>query len=315
MVNTVGVGTMRKTIAGADDFQRILFELLLTSNNESLDEKKKKEYSDFFINESSEEFIEDIPYDIITEFIYEKNIYNIENLNTIFRELEETIERDTKSDTDKKILAKKCLKKLIRNIRLALVQQKYISDKRNEIYILNSKIDEAQATLQRVQKELDDKVKDVEKNIYSNQMSVLGIFASVVVVFIGGFGASVNLISNLVNSVPLTKILMISSLLFMGIACIVYLLLVISSRITKHGNIPEVANKTFYRIFRILALLCLVSALIYQLQFSRTSFSLIQQGIWYSEGAKAIEFLITIIMIVIVLIPKPVFVLKNWLNR
>lgn len=300
-----------RNLIPVDEFQTILFELL--SQNE-IDHSHKKKYCDFFIKKSNDEFIEDIPYDFITRVIYARNIYDTQVLETIFDELQTYIMQE-RYDAIQKDLAQSCLKKIIRHIRLALVQNEFIGDKQGEVSRLTWELQEARRSLEELSKDLDKKVLETEKNIHINQMSVLGVFAGVVTAFIGGFGVTINIFSNLVNKVPMPKIIAISSLLFIGISCVIYLLLGMSSRMIQEEEKDEAAKKTFYRIVRILALMCLGAALIYQLQFSNENPLFTQQGLWYTQMSKWVEIGITIVMIGLAIFPLPIFKIKNWVNR
>lgn len=224
-----GAYSNRKLIP-VDEFQTILFELLLQND---IDEIHKKKYCDFFIKKSNEEFIEDIPYDFITKVIYTRNIYDTQVLETIFDELQTYIDIQENYDVPPKDFAKSCLKKIIRHIRLALVQNEFIEEKQGEVSRLTWELQEARRSLEELSKDLDKKVLESEKNIHINQMSVLGVFAGIVTAFVGGFGVTMNIFSNLVNQVPMPKIIALSSLLFIGISCVIYLLLGMSSRLIQ----------------------------------------------------------------------------------
>lgn len=312
----MATGPMRKlyhsNLTPSNEFEEILFSLLLKQRLE-FDEKKK--YGDYFIKNSSDEFIEVIPYDILTKFIYTYNIFDTTVLDTMFNEIQKYIKEDEITEKIKKEKSIKCLNKIIRHIHLALVQYDFISERTFEISKLNWELQQARDSLDILTSDLDKKVNEVEKNIYSNQMSVLGIFAGVVVAFIGGFGVTVNVFSNLVNNVPINKIIVISSLLFIGISSTIYLLLMVSSGITSREKLALRADKVFYKTVRILALICLGSALVYQLQFSKENPILITQGLWYEKTFKYVEIFVTVIMIFFVTIPKPLFKLKNIINN
>lgn len=295
-----------------DEFQRVLLELLL---QRELDIDHKNRYGEFFIKNSNDEFIEEIPYDFITKIIYSYNIYDTQVLETIFDELERYIDLSEEFDESQKKYANSCLKKIIRHIRLALVQNEFIGGKQGEVSRLTWDLQEARTSLEELSKDLDKKVLESEKNIHINQMSVLGIFAGVVTAFIGGFGVTMNVFSNLVSNVPISKIIFMASLLFIGIACVIYLLLAMASRKIQDEEKDEAAKKTFYRIVRILALICLGSALIYQLQFSKENPLFTQQGLWYTQMSKWIEISVTLLMIVLAIFPLPIFKIKNWVNE
>ncbi|MFK4965180.1 hypothetical protein [Lactococcus garvieae] len=304
--------TAGEELVPRNELEKQLFSLL---KREKLEDKDKENYKIFFLAKANDEFIEELPYDRITQFIYSEKIYETSVIDQVIAELIEYVRLDEKGVESQKKYAEKCLQKILRHIHLALVQydfiEKNIEEKQSSINSIMQELYKAQTELES----FNSKVTEVEKSIYTNQMSVLGIFAGIVTAFIGGFGVTINVFSNLVNKVPLAKIVSISSILFIGIVCVIYLLLTISSRIINHERLNENAKRVFYLVIRILALMCLGSALIYQLQFSNSTPIFEQQGIWYWQVAKWVEIFITVGFLFLVIFPKPIFIAKNKINN
>ena len=299
-----------------DELENNLFSLLAKEN---LDDKSKEKYKKYFVRVSNDEFIEKLPYDRITKFIYNKRIYDTSVIDQIVAELIEYIRSDEDVSEDSKNNAENCLEKITRHIHLALVQYEFIvqniEEKQYSINELGYKLYEAESKMENLTRDLDNKVSEVEKSINGNQLAILSIFAGIVTTFIGGFGVSINVFSNLVNNVPLPKIVAISSFLFIGIACLVFLLLATAARVVGHYAFFENNNRTLFFVIRLLALLCLGSVLIYQLEFPQSSPEMVSQGIWFGQTAKWIEIVITIIMIIGVIIPKPIFLIYRWIGN
>lgn len=309
-----------------NDLENILFNLLRKPKDMVLAEDRKTEYKEYFLVKSNDKFIEDLPYDVITKYIYKNKIFDPSGIEETITEIIGLIYDDEKSDASQKQAAEKCLKKIVRHIHLALVQYEFIieniKEKESDIQSINESIaeikestTEAQNSLNTFSTNLDDKVKEVEKSINGNQLAILSIFAGIVTTFIGGFGVSINVFSNLVNKVPLPKIIATSSILFIGISCVIFLLLATAARIVNHDLFFLHNKHTLLSVIRVLALICLGAVLVYQLEFSKTNPIMASQGIWFEQYAKVIEILVTIFMIGIVIIPKPIFKLYRWIGN
>ncbi|THA54570.1 hypothetical protein E5555_05505 [Lactococcus lactis] len=313
-------------ITPRDDLENILFNLLRKPKDKVLNNAKKTEYKNYFLKESNDKFIENLPYDVITKYIYKNKIFDPSGIESTITGIIELIIVDTNSNDSQKQSAEKCLRKIVRHIHLALVQYDFIieniKEKESDIQSINESIadikrstKEAQSSLNDFSKNLDDKVKEVEKSINGNQLAILSIFAGIVTTFIGGFGVSINVFSNLINKVPMSKIIISASILFIGISCVIFLLLVTAARIVNHNLFFENNKRTLVLVIRLLALICLGAALVYQLEFSKENHIMIKQGIWFEQYAKWIEIGITVLMIGIAAIPKPIFKLHRWIEK
>lgn len=88
-----------------------------------------------------------------------------------------------------------------------------------------------------------------------------------------------------------------------------------AARIINHNLFFENNKRTFVLVIRLLALICLGAALVYQLEFSKENHVMIKQGVWFEQYAKWIEIGVTVLMIGIVTIPKPLFKLYRWFEN
>lgn len=303
-------------ITPRDDFEKEVFSMLVLTN---LELEAKDRYKKYFLRVANDAFIEQLPYDRITEFIYNKRLYDTSGIDLVIAEIVESIRKDELSTNIQRTSAESCLEKIRRHIHLALVQYEFIveniEEKQTSINDLNMKLYQAQQNLEILSRELESKVSEVEKSINGNQLAILSIFAGIVTTFIGGFGVSINVFSNLVNKVPLPKIIATSSILFIGISCVIFLLLATAARIVRHDLFFLHNKRTLLSVIRVLALICLGAVLVYQLEFSKTNPIMASQGIWFEQYAKVIEILVTIFMIGIVIIPKPIFKLYRWIGN
>lgn len=303
-------------ITPRDDFEKEVFSMLVLTN---LELEAKDRYKKYFLRVANDAFIEQLPYDRITEFIYNKRLYDTSGIDLVIAEIVESIRKDELSTDIQRTSAESCLEKIRRHIHLALVQYEFIveniEEKQTSINDLNMKLYQAQQNLEILSRELESKVSEVEKSINGNQLAILSIFAGIVTTFIGGFGVSINVFSNLVNKVPLPKIIATSSILFIGISCVIFLLLATAARIVRHDLFFLHNKHTLLSVIRVLALICLGAVLVYQLEFSKTNPIMASQGIWFEQYAKVIEILVTIFMIGIVIIPKPIFKLYRWIGN
>ena len=303
-------------ITPSDDFEKEVFSMLVLTN---LELEAKDRYKKYFLRVANDAFIEQLPYDRITEFIYNKRLYDTSGIDLVIAEIVESIRKDDLSTDIQRTSAESCLEKIRRHIHLALVQYEFIveniEEKQTSINDLNMKLYQAQQNLEILSRELESKVSEVEKSINGNQLAILSIFAGIVTTFIGGFGVSINVFSNLVNKVPLPKIIATSSILFIGISCVIFLLLATAARIVRHDLFFLHNKHTLLAVIRVLALICLGSVLVYQLEFSKANPIMASQGIWFEQYAKVIEILVTIFMIGIVIIPKPIFKLYRWIGN
>ncbi|MCT0506481.1 hypothetical protein [Lactococcus cremoris] len=303
-------------ITPRDDFEKEVFSMLVLTN---LELEAKDRYKKYFLRVANDAFIEQLPYDRITEFIYNKRLYDTSGIDLVIAEIVESIRKDDLSTDIQRTSAESCLEKIRRHIHLALVQYEFIveniEEKQTSINDLNMKLYQAQQNLEILSRELESKVSEVEKSINGNQLAILSIFAGIVTTFIGGFGVSINVFSNLINNVPLPKIIVSASILFIGISCVIFLLLVTAARIVNHNLFFANNKRTLVLVIRMLALICLGAALVYQLEFSKENHVMIKQGIWFEQYAKWIEIGITVLMIGITAIPKPIFKIHRWIEN
>lgn len=161
-------------------------------------------------------------YDIITKSVYsigEKQI-DSELIDANLEKLEKAI---NKGEFLSQESAKKYCNKLVKHIDLAKIQKDYIQENliqlENNISIANEKVKE---------------ISDIKNSIYTEFVAILGIFASIIFGVFGGF-QEIQLIGKNLNTTPIPKLLIFSSLVMLGITLIIFLCF---NAISKLTNLP-----------------------------------------------------------------------------
>lgn len=149
-------------------------------------------------------------YDIITKSVYsigEKQI-DSELIDANLEKLEEAI---NKGEFLSQESAEKYCKKLVKHIDLAKIQKDYIQENliqlEKDISIANKKVKD---------------ISDIKSSMYTEFVTILGIFATIIFAVFGGFQEIQALGSNL-KQVDITKILFFLPLLMLGINFILFL--------------------------------------------------------------------------------------------
>ncbi|MGX0434795.1 hypothetical protein [Staphylococcus hominis] len=149
-------------------------------------------------------------YDIITKSVYsigEKQI-DSELIDANLEKLEEAINKGEFLNQES---AEKYCKKLVKHIDLAKIQKDYIQENliqlEKDISIANKKVKD---------------ISDIKSSMYTEFVTILGIFATIIFAVFGGFQEIQALGSNL-KQVDITKILFFLPLLMLGINFILFL--------------------------------------------------------------------------------------------
>lgn len=160
-------------------------------------------------------------YSLITEIIFELHIHEINKeyyIANISKLVDKAIENNYIVDYEKSQSYKSSLSN---HIELAIVQKKYISD---NLKNLKKGIEKAQNEVK--------KIEGVKNNIYTEFVAILGIFASIIFGVFGGF-QEIQLIGKNLNTTPIPKLLIFSSLVMLGITLIIFLCFNAISKLTK----------------------------------------------------------------------------------
>ncbi|MBC1316578.1 hypothetical protein [Listeria booriae] len=217
------------------------------------------------INEATNSFILSydevgLPYDIISQVIFEKNINSesdmelIElNLSLIREELESRVEQGEIPEVDS-LRYLKIPDKLTRHFSLAIAQRRFIErsvEKSEEtIQQLESKISDKHEEIENMEitlQEMVEKNKEHEKNteehvkntddalqnikntkgqIYTEFVAILGIFSALIFTLFGGFKALSDAVSVSQNGeIPLTNTLIMASIVLGGLSLLIFSLM------------------------------------------------------------------------------------------
>lgn len=131
----------------------------------------------------------------------------------------------------------KLVYKLIDHIELAIEQKIGLYEKqKDQIKSINEQIKNEKTSIDKITKETE-KLKGLEKNIgkiYTEFVAILGIFASIIFGVFGGF-QEIQLIGKNLNTTPIPKLLIFSSLVMLGVTLIIFLCF---NAISKLTNMP-----------------------------------------------------------------------------
>lgn len=217
------------------------------------------------INEATNSFILSydevgLPYDVISQVIFEKNINSesdmelIEvNLNLIRKELEKRCEQGEIPEADS-LRYLKIPDKLTRHFSLAIAQRQFIeiSVEKSEknIQQLETEINELTNVLSDKHEELENmeitlqemveknkehvestddalqNIKNTKGQIYTEFVAILGIFSALIFTLFGGFKTLSESVSALQNGkIPLTNTLIMTSIVLGGLSLLIFSLM------------------------------------------------------------------------------------------
>ncbi|WAO22022.1 hypothetical protein [Paenilisteria newyorkensis] len=217
------------------------------------------------INEATNSFILSydevgLPYDIISQVIFEKNINSesdmelIEmNLSLIKKELEKRCEQGEIPEVDSPRYMK-ISDKLTRHFSLAIAQRKFIeksvekseetiqqleneineltdllSDKHKELENMEITLQEMVEKNKEYVKNTDDalqNIKNTKGQIYTEFVAILGIFSALIFTLFGGFKTLSESVSALQNGkIPLTNTLIMTSIVLGGLSLLIFSLM------------------------------------------------------------------------------------------
>ncbi|MCG2402410.1 hypothetical protein K4Q10_06090 [Staphylococcus epidermidis] len=133
----------------------------------------------------------------------------------------------------------KVVYKIIDHLNLAIEQKTGLYDKQKvEIKEMSSKIEQLNKDINnenKKMKEIQDtyiNIEDSRGKIYTEFVAILGIFASIIFGVFGGF-QEIQLIGKNLNSTPIPKLLIFSSLVMLGVTLIIFLCFNAVSKLTK----------------------------------------------------------------------------------
>lgn len=173
-----------------------------------------------------------IPYDFIAFFIFndqydydanyiERSYGDLIDNSNMLDQIDASSENKEQGEEISKIF-----QKIQRHILLAIHQKSYISDQAEKAKALST-------DAQKRYEQIDKDISNLHKNIYTNFITILGVFTAIIVTIFGGFTAVTDAVKNFYSSMDYL-FLLTSGLFFVSI--IIYLLFSWLERLKKPDN-------------------------------------------------------------------------------
>jgi len=211
-------------------------------------------FYEFFINNA-------FRYVDITRYLYNKSYNDPQNVDFMLMNIDSII-RFICSDKDRiTLLMKKSnakstdlsnfsLDKILVRLRrlsdhLELENERINFSKNREDILLSGLLVRVNNALQSSTNSFDSKVKNIESNLNTNILTVLGIFSAIIVVFFGGFNALSNVFSN-INSANKYRLVFFSCLSGVIVFDIIFLLLYTISKFLDRN----IGRDIYYGIYK-----------------------------------------------------------------
>ncbi|EKZ0110446.1 hypothetical protein ACS7YY_002439 [Enterococcus faecalis] len=163
---------------------------------------------------------ENMPYPQITEYIYVHEEYNIESLK-------ELIDYVSNSEDCEEIA--QFFSKFIKQAELAVTQKRHFE---NQIKNANEKL----ANIEKTVKSANEEFNNIRKNVYTDFISILGIFSALLFGLFVGFDAFKSIIEGITSNAKISRVVILGSLMLMGLLALTFVLL---------NGIAMLTNKTF----------------------------------------------------------------------
>ncbi|EGO5065397.1 hypothetical protein GUJ44_13075 [Enterococcus faecalis] len=200
--------------------ETILVEQVFQLTTEDLKDPHKFENLKTLIFRFGSQNGENMPYPQITEYIYVHEEYNIESLK-------ELIDYVSNSEDCEEIT--QFFSKFIKQAELAITQKQHFE---NQIKNANEKLANIEKTVKSANKEFND----IRKNVYTDFISILGIFSALLFGLFVGFDAFKSIIEGITSNAKISRVVILGSLMLMGLLALTFVLL---------NGIAMLTNKTF----------------------------------------------------------------------
>lgn len=150
---------------------------------------------------------ENMPYPQITDYIYKSDDYNLESFEEQIQNLNGSAEE-----------LKSFFEKFIKHANLAITQKKYFKEQVNQA---NSQLKLIQNTVSESKAEFAD----IRKNVYTDFISILGIFSALLFGLFVGFDTFKSVIEGIASDAKITRVVIMGSLMLIGVIALTFLLL------------------------------------------------------------------------------------------
>lgn len=232
----------------SQEFNKALNDIIKVFCELEIDElnRQRLEFIDKLIEKSKGLEPSMLSYSSITAmtFNFEDNNGQLSEIGTFLREaLNEHFEKNVNEEYihEEGDLANqyKVVKKSIEHLDLAINQkQSLYNEQHNELYNIkcvivsfNKKMKNADRKINKSYNKLK-KIDGIKNKIYTEFVAILGIFASIIFGVFGGF-QEIQLIGKNLNTTPIPKLLIFSSLVMLGVTLIIFLCFNAISKITN----------------------------------------------------------------------------------
>ncbi|MEJ6349024.1 hypothetical protein R4Y45_07295 [Holzapfeliella sp. He02] len=182
-----------------------------------------------------------VPYDIITNEIF-NNIDDTE-LESVHQNAEQKLSQLESSYPE----ASAFCTDAIRHIKLAQIQKRLIIEKSNKA---NTKAQEAFETAEKAEKIIGE-MENIRKSIYTDFVSILGIFTAITFATFGGLQLLGNVFGNadLTNSRNLGAVIILGAIYIFGTYMLLNTLLVGIKKISSFGSSSQKSNKYADKVY------------------------------------------------------------------
>ncbi|MCI2919672.1 hypothetical protein [Staphylococcus hominis] len=230
------------------EFNKALNDIIKVFCELEIDElnRQRLEFIDKLIEKSRGLEPSMLSYSSITAmtFNFEDNNGQLSEIGTFLREaLNEHFEKNVNEEYihEEENLANqyKVVKKSIEHLDLAINQKKSLyNEQHDELYNIkrvivsfNKKMKNADRKINKSYNKLKE-IDGIKNKIYTEFVAILGIFASIIFGVFGGF-QEIQLIGKNLNTTPIPKLLIFSSLVMLGVTLIIFLCFNAISKITN----------------------------------------------------------------------------------
>lgn len=151
-------------------------------------------------------------YKVITNVVYQTNLEDLEDEEVYVANIDRLISKaEELSLLSEENAGEKYRKSLYNHFGLAIEQKEFITD---NIDNLKESIKIAESNV--------EKIKDTKGKIYTEFVTILGIFTTIMFAVFGGF-QGIGLIGMNINETPISKLIMFFSLMMIGIGFLIFL--------------------------------------------------------------------------------------------
>lgn len=251
-----------------------------------------------------------IPYNVIASIVYEMNNNSIfsDNFDTQRDRIDYNLDAFSKNVDNPPKLLGKYGGKIVSHFELSYIQSKFIKE---SVANVTKQAEEAQHKLEKIEETLK-KINNTKGQIYTEFITILGIFSALMFGMITGFNSLTEALGEIANSdLYIGKVIMGISAIMMGLVSFVYVLFkCIGALIDKpleddNANLPEglngiqlffLKNKFFVSVNFILVILFLVGIILFVSSVSGITFSITRNKVVASLVIALLILLITIVI-------------------